>query len=260
MLIDWFTVGAQALNFIILMWLLKRFLYKPILDAIDARETRIAAELAEADAKKAEAQSERDAFLRKSEAFEQQRAALLGQAVEDAKRERQRLLGEARQAADAFSARRQEAFKDDARNLGQAIVTRTQGEVFAIARKALSDLADAALEERIGDVFIRRLQEMDGSAKTALAQGLNSASEPALVRSAFELPAEQRAAVQNALGEICSGEIHIRFETAPRLVAGIELVANGQKVGWSISDYLASFKEGVAELLKEQDKPKTGSL
>jgi F-type H+-transporting ATPase subunit b len=44
MLIDWFTVGAQALNFLILVWLLKRFLYKPILDAIDAREKRIAAD------------------------------------------------------------------------------------------------------------------------------------------------------------------------------------------------------------------------
>ena len=60
MLIDWFTVGAQALNFIILVWLLKRFLYKPILNAVDAREKRIAAELADADAKKAEAQKERD--------------------------------------------------------------------------------------------------------------------------------------------------------------------------------------------------------
>ncbi len=52
MLIDWFTVGAQALNFVILVWLMKRFLYKPILDAIDAREKRIATELADAGRKK----------------------------------------------------------------------------------------------------------------------------------------------------------------------------------------------------------------
>jgi F-type H+-transporting ATPase subunit b len=44
MLIDWFTVAAQIVNFLILVWLLKHFLYKPILDAIDAREKRIAAE------------------------------------------------------------------------------------------------------------------------------------------------------------------------------------------------------------------------
>ena len=79
MLIDWFTVGAQVLNFLILVWLMKRFLYKPILSAIDEREKRIAAELADAAAKKAEAQKERDDFQHKNEEFEQQRAALLSQ-------------------------------------------------------------------------------------------------------------------------------------------------------------------------------------
>src|SRR5580658_3608803 len=103
MLIDWFTVGAQALNFLILAWLLERFLYKPILAAIDAREKRIAAELADADARKAEAQKERDEYERKNREFEQQRATLMSKAVDEAKAERQRLLEEARKAADALS-------------------------------------------------------------------------------------------------------------------------------------------------------------
>jgi F-type H+-transporting ATPase subunit b len=85
MLIDWFTVGAQALNFIILVWLLKRFLYKPILDAVDAREQRVAAELADADAKMTEAHKQHDAFQRKSDAFDQERAGLLREAEEAAK-------------------------------------------------------------------------------------------------------------------------------------------------------------------------------
>ena len=100
MLIDWVTVGAQALNFLILVWLMRRFLYKPILGAIDAREKRIAAELADADAKKAEAQKERDEFQQKNEEFDQQRAALLRRATDEAKAERQRLIEEARGSAD----------------------------------------------------------------------------------------------------------------------------------------------------------------
>ena len=72
--IDWFTVVAQAINFLILVWLLKRFLYKPILHAIDEREKGIAAQLAQAEAKKAEAQKERDDFQHKNEAFDQERA------------------------------------------------------------------------------------------------------------------------------------------------------------------------------------------
>jgi F-type H+-transporting ATPase subunit b len=86
MLIDWFTVGAQALNFLILVWLLKRFLYKPILDAIDAREKGIAAELADAAAKQAEAKTERDGFRAKSEEFDHQRADLWKRATDGAAR------------------------------------------------------------------------------------------------------------------------------------------------------------------------------
>ena len=259
MLIDWFTVVAQAVNFIILVWLLKRFLYKPILDAIDAREKRIAAELADADAKKAEALRERDAFLRKNEAFEGQRAALLSAAEAEADAERGRLLDEARRAADALSVKRQQSLRSDARDLSRAIGERTQNEVFAIARKALMDLATTTLEERMGDVFVRRLREMEGPAKASLAESLKTASEPALVRSAFVLPAEQRAAIQKALDEILGVQVHLRFEIAPELVAGIELVGSGQKVSWSISDYLASLQESVAELLNEKAQPEAGS-
>src|SRR5665213_1549027 len=131
MLIDWFTVGAQALNFIILVWLLKRYLYKPILNAVDAREQKIAAELADADEKKAEAKKDRDEFQHKNEGFDQQRAGLLSKATDDARAERQRLIEDARKAADVLSAQRQESLKSDARNLNQAISRRVQQEVFA---------------------------------------------------------------------------------------------------------------------------------
>ncbi len=255
MLIDWFTVGAQALNFIILVWLLKRYLYKPILNAVDAREKLIAAELADAGAKKAEAQTERDEFQRKNDEFDQQRAALLSKATDEAKAERQRLLDDARKAADALSAKRQEALQSDAANLNQAIRRRTQQEVFAIAQKALADLATTSLEERICEVFVGRLRAMDVKAKEGLGEALKTGTEPAIVRSAFDLPAAQRAAIQKALNEIFSGEVHVRFETAPDLVSGIEITTNGQKIAWSIADYLASLEKGVGELLKEKAEP-----
>ncbi len=253
MLIDWFTVGAQVVNFLILVWLLKRFLYKPILDAIDAREKRIAKELADADAKKAEAQQERDEFQHKNEAFEQQRTALMNKATEEAKTERLRLLDEARQAADSLSAKRQETLRNDAHHLNQALSRRAQQEVIAIARKALTDLAETSLEERMGDVFVRRLREMDNQTKSGLAVALKSASDPAIVRSTFDLPAAQRSAIQNVLNETFSADIQVRFETAPDLISGIELTSNGQKVAWSIADYLGSLEKGVDELLKEKD-------
>jgi len=257
MLIDWFTIGAQVLNFLILVWLMKRFLYKPILNAIERREQRIATELANADKKKTEAQKESDEFRHKNEEFDQQRTLLLRNATEEAKTERQRLLDAAREAAIALSSKRQEALRNDVKNLHQAISRRTQQEVFAIARKALTDLATTSLEERIGEVFTRRLREMDDSMKANLAEILKTASDPAIVRSAFDLPEEQRAAIQNALNETFSFEIQIRFETVPALISGIELITNGEKIAWNIADYLESLEKGVNELLIETDKSST---
>lgn len=252
MLIDWFTVGAQALNFLILVWLMQRFLYKPILHAIDAREERIATELANADAKKAEARQERDEFRDKNEEMDRQRASLLSKATEEAQAERERLLDEARQAAAALRLTQQEALRNEQQNLHQALIRRTQQEVFAIARQTLTDLAGTSLEERLGEVFTRRLREMDDQAKADLAEALETTGKPALVRSAGDLPVEQRAAIQKALNETFSADIHLRFQTTPDLISGIELTANGQKVAWSIADYLASLEKGVDELLKKR--------
>src|ERR1700689_4054513 len=117
MLINWFTVAAQAINFLILVWLLKRFLYKPILHAIDEREKGISTQLAEAEAKKTEAQKERDDFQQKNNSFDHERATLLKKATDEAAAERQRLLDEARKDADTLRVKRQEAWRDEQRNL-----------------------------------------------------------------------------------------------------------------------------------------------
>jgi F-type H+-transporting ATPase subunit b len=119
MLIDWFTVGAQMLNFLILVWLLKRFLYKPILNAIDARESRIAAELANAATTSTAAERERVELQSKSTALDEQRCALFGKAVDEARAERERLLAQAHQAVDALREKYESAMRNDQMRLGQ---------------------------------------------------------------------------------------------------------------------------------------------
>jgi F-type H+-transporting ATPase subunit b len=84
---------------------------------------------------------------------------------------------------------------------------------------------------------------------------VKAASEPVVVRSAFDLPEAQRSSLQKALNETFAAAIEVRFETSPELVSGIELTVSGQKIAWSIADYLASLEQGVEEILKAKDKP-----
>ena len=252
MLIDWFTVGAQIVNFLILVWLLKHFLYKPILDAIDAREKRIATELADADTKKAEAEKERTDFENKNKVFDQQRSALLGKATDEATTERERLIDQARKDADSLRVTQADALRGDQIRLGSEITLLAEKEVFAIARKALADLATVSLEERIGEVFTRHLRELDPKTKELLGAALRNSPQPALVRSAFDLPADQRAAIQNALNETFSAVVLIKFEDSQDAICGIELTANGQKVAWSIASYLTELSKKVSDLVDAQ--------
>lgn len=249
MLIDWFTVIAQVVNFLILVWLMKRFLYTPILDAIDAREQRIAAGLANALTTQAEAERRLDEYNEKNEAFERQRKALFNTATLEAQVERQRLLAAARKAHEELRLRQQEAMNNDFLNRKDEIMRRTREEVFAITRKTLADLAAESLERRMVETFIRRCRTLDEGERKGLQTAFVAAAGPGLVRSTFSLPAEQQQELAQAIRKTFGFTGQIQFETSPDLVSGIALSINGYEVSWTIADYLPALEERVAEIL-----------
>lgn len=252
MLIDWFTVVAQAVNFLVLVWLLKRFLYKPVLEAIDGRDQRITTQLREAGRMQAEAQQERAELQRRNEELDRNRELLMGKALADAKAEGQRLSGEARQAAEALRSRLEEAMTRDREVMAREVTSRVQHEVLAIVRQTLSDLASTGLEEQMTGAFIRRLHDLGGDEKASLAASLRTGHRPVLVRTAFELPPDQRQAIVAAVKEALGSEPPLQFETSPALVCGVELSTDGLRVGWSIADHLASFERGLDDALGVQ--------
>lgn len=257
MLIDWFTIFAQIVNFLILVWLMKRFLYKPILRAIDAREKFIADKISDAEAVKVEARRELDKFLFKNNELDKQSSNLLKKAQNEAEAERQRILEETRIDSEELRIQSWNALQREQAILNDAISLKTREEVFSVSRKVLKDLAEATLEERMADAFIRQLRDLDGERKEELDRVLTKSSESSIVSSAFELSRKQRSAIEETLNELFSDKIHVRFETKPELICGISLTSNGQKIAWSIADYLISLEKSVNELLIEQSGKKT---
>ena len=255
MLIDWYTVAAQALNFLVLVWLLKRYLYQPVLDAISAREQRIAMQLADAASKEAAATKEREEFQRKNAEFESQRNALLVTATAEAKTERERQLELVRKDADVLRSSLLESLSNDRQALSDQIIRKTRDEVFAIARKTLAELATASLEESMSRVFMDRLRALSAEDRKLLGAAIEAASGTAIVRSAFELPAQQRTAIEQAMSEIRGAAVHVSFESVPSLISGVELSAGGRKLAWSVADYLAALEKSVAEILGSPQLP-----
>ena len=252
MQINWFTVVAQVINFLILVWLLKRFLYKPILNAIDEREKKIASQLQNAEDQKAEAKKEKDEFNQKNELFDQEKKELMDKAIAETKEERIRLIEEARNEADKLSAKLEDASKKEQENRNQEIAEKIQHEVFAITRKMLADLASVSLEEQSTNIFTQRLNELKDDDKKKFNEAFKAGSNPIIVRSAFDLPEKQKLEIEKSVKEILGTEIQIQFKTMPELISGIELTTNEYKLSWSISGYLNSFEKSISEIKKEE--------
>jgi F-type H+-transporting ATPase subunit b len=249
MLIDWFTTIAQVINFLILVWLLKRFLYKPILHAIDEREKKISKKLSNAEMIQTDAKKESDELKNKIKDIDDQRASLLNKAKEDAQAERKSLLEEARKAAEAFTEKRREEFKRDEKQVHQSVIQKTQKEVFAITRKVLMDLSGRTLESQIVDVFICRLNDLSEEKKNLVTAAFSSSTGRGIIRSSVELSAKQRTAIESSIRECINSKFALQFEIVPDLLGGIEFIVNGQKLAWSIDNYLTSLEKEVHNLL-----------
>src|SRR5690554_2955493 len=156
--IDWFTVIAQLVNFLILVWLLQRFLYKPVLNAVDERERKIASQLADAANKKSEARSEKELFIQKNEQFDREHASQLKEVQQRVEAEQKRLYEEARKESHALRLKLEESLKQQEQELKETLKRRTKEEVFAIAGKTLADLANADLEEQVVHVFMEKIR------------------------------------------------------------------------------------------------------
>jgi len=256
MLIDWFTVIAQVINFLILVWLLKRFLYRPILNAIDAREKRIADKIADADAKEAEAQKQREVYQYKNEVFDQQRNTHMNEMMEAVKTERAQLLDTARQESEDLRGRLEQALRNEQHSLNEELSRRAREEVFAIARKTLSDLAGTSLEQRMTEIFLDRLRELNSAQIIELKSAFKTSTDALRVRTAFKLSAQQKADIETVIVEIFGKQKLFEFIVVPDLVSGIEISSGGRKIAWSIADYLGSLAKSVDDLLKNKSETK----
>jgi len=249
MLIDWFTVVAQILNFLILVWLLRRFLYRPVLNAIDQREEKIQNQIEDAKRKREEAKAEQQEYQNKNKSFDEKRESMLREASEEAQEKRKELIQEARKEAENLRNRLEKSIREDHKNLNKEIMERTQREVFSISRKVLLDLASEDLESHMVQLFIRRLQDLGSDRREKFHDMLQHASRDVLIRTTFELQDTLQQQILEAIEDVSDTGVEARFEVAPEKISGIELTAGGYKLAWSVTDYLGSLEKTLSDLI-----------
>jgi F-type H+-transporting ATPase subunit b len=247
MLLDPFTVGAQILNFLILVWLLHRLLYGPITRVMADRDARIQSQMDEARRLHEEATALGERHQALLAAFEEERHARQTVAREEVEAWRHTHLQAVRTEVEALRHRWVQAIAQEKRAFLHELRRRAGREVLAVTRNALRDLADASIEERIVARFLGQLDAVAPQDRDALVAAAEADGHRVHVRTAFTLPEAEQARVTDKIRATLGAGVTAVLERDPGLVGGLELRAGGLTVAWTIDDYLSSLEAALAE-------------
>ncbi len=255
-MIDWFTLIAQIINFIILVFLLWRFLYKPITKTMGERRKRIERQWKEAQQKQEEAQAEAESYRQKQQDLEQRREELLNEAKEKAKAEQEKLTKQARQEVDRKQAEWHESIERQQDSFLENLRQRVQEQTHKISRRALQDLANAELEERAISVFIERLKHLEDEERKTFRQSVQESEEDVVINSAFDISEETQQKLRDTLRQenIVNGN-EINFSTSSDLICGVEMRSKNHQIAWSLADYLESLEEQLSKEFPNKREP-----
>jgi F-type H+-transporting ATPase subunit b len=247
--IDFFTLSAQIINFLILVLLLRHFLYKRIINVMDEREAGIASRLKEALQKSKEAEQETESYRKKKQELLKKREEMVAEIREEVEALHKDLTNKARNEVEESKARWLEAIERQKNTFLTDMHRRAGDEICIIARRALHDLANEELERHIINTFIKRLQNMEEDEKKAIKEFHQIPQQELFIRSAFGIPEEMRRTIQEALHEQINGDIRLEFNISPDLICGVELEAQGMRIKWSLDSYLDGLEEDLSRAL-----------
>lgn len=217
--LDWSTLALQTGNVLVLIWLLRRFLFRPVADIVAARRAAADALLADAAAAraKAEAQAAETATLRAALAADAER--LNRTAHEAAETERQRLLAEAAQAAETLRAEAGAAIARERNAMRRALESEARSLAVAIAARLLTRVpADSPAAS-----LLPSLQTALHTVPREQLQDFAAADAAIEVVTATPVPAEEQPAWQAELARALGTQPALRFRTDPGLIGGVEL-------------------------------------
>jgi F-type H+-transporting ATPase subunit b len=247
MFIDWVTVAAQIINFLVLIWLLKRFLYRPILDGIDQREAGIAARIASAETARSAAEEAEETHRAALATLAEEKATILEAARVEATTEQASLRLQARETLDAEQADwRSQIGNERAAYLADLRATGAEA-ILSLTGKALKDLADARLEDQIAGRLESQLAEFGPDLQRA------AASDGAIAVSSFPLTETRRKGLRRAFQDAVK-DVPLTFRTDPKESPGLTLQLGGVRLGWTVATYIDGLEEALRARLEAAPK------
>ncbi len=249
MQIDWVTVAAQALNFLVLVWLLKHFLYGPITRAMQRREQRIQQRFDDAESKREEAQREADAYRDKQRKLDDEREDLLDESRQQAKQIAQELE---QQARDEIAQKREEwkqQFEAERTQFLNDLKHRAAKHFYDLAQRALDDLAGQRLQDAMAARFVAQLDDLEAAQRKKARKAIDRSDGDIVISTGFELEPTNKSQLTKAVHDVLRTDRGVRYVHGEDLGLGLRLETDGYSLEWSLQGYFDALRENLEQAL-----------
>lgn len=242
---NWTTFSLEIVNFIILVWLLARFLYRPVLKVVEQRRQAIDQEMQDARDLRQDADGLLNQCQQQLDAWEREKREqwdLLTREIEEDRARRTELLHqeleEGRLRADAAAEHRRQELQLQSEERALA-----QGGRFV--SRLLQGLAGPEMETRLAELFIAELEQLPEAQRAALRTHLSGAEEAEVqVASAHPLGMPLRQRLTRVLQAHVGEGLPVRFAQEPGLLAGLEVSVGDWVLRANLRDELQFFTQG----------------
>lgn len=242
MQIDWWTFALQAVNFLVLVWLLQRFLYKPVREVIEKRKALVEQAFAEAAKQKGEAEAAQRSFEASRTELARERQDLLNKMHEELAAERERIIEQARREAGQLI----EAARASIAEEREAALAGIRGQVADLAVELAATLLRKVGSVALNDAFLERVEQqlraLPTEERDRLRKDLAADGARLTVVTATPLPEEERERWRTRLGTSLVQREATEFETDPGLIGGAELRFPHAVIRFTLADQLAKAK------------------
>jgi F-type H+-transporting ATPase subunit b len=250
--IDWFTVVAQIVNFLILVGLLWYFLYGRIMAAMNEREQEISDRWDEARRQREEAAQELEEARKKNRQLDEQREQHLARIRDEVEAYHQQLNAKVRAEAEDLQSRWADAIREETDSFLRDLRVRTAEEVCSISRRALSDLAGENLERQMAERFLNEVAALGDGERDNVLESLEEGERVAVVQTTRQLPDDLQRRITDSLRQKFLTDLEVRFEQSDDLICGIALQTDAHRLAWDLRDYLTSLEQELRKTLEEE--------
>jgi F-type H+-transporting ATPase subunit b len=250
--LTWPTFVLEIVNFLILVWILQRFLYKPVLAAIAQRKAAIEKTLSDAKALQAGAHELQRQYQDRLADWESEKEKLRAVLREELSTQRENMMAALQQS---LAQEREKARVVEERRLSEAD-KRAEEEGTAkgvrFTARLLARFASAELEARIADLFVEDLRLLPAGQWESIRAACRPDDHPIKVTTAFPLSETQRGALAQTLQESIRTRIRIEFAEDSRLITGLRVSAGPWMLRANLEDELQFFSQAVGHGSRDQ--------